>query len=80
MVECRLFLLRGVGVEDRRKVLGAQVGTLTVGLRGIVDLEEELGHLLVGDPAGVVADLYGLQVANWEGADGVAYTLRFTVE
>src|SRR6478672_7871528 len=46
-----------VRVEDRRPVAGADVVALAVHRRGIVDLEEELEQVAVGDPVGVDRDL-----------------------
>ena len=65
-------LLFVVGVEDRRAVLPAGVGALTVQLRRIVrDGEKDSQDLSVGDPARVVYDLDGLGVVRAASRDGL---------
>ena len=57
--------------EDDAAVLGAPVGALAVELGGIVEGEEELEELGVGDAVGVVGELDDFGVAGEVGADGV---------
>lgn len=56
--------LCGGRVEDLRAVLVADVGTLPVGLRRVVDLEEEPCELLVADPARVEAHAHRLGMSR----------------
>lgn len=56
-------------VEDGGAVLGAVVGTLAVEGGGIVDGEEDVEELGVGDEGGVKDDADGFGVAGHAGAD-----------
>jgi len=63
------LLLLGGGPVDRRAVLGAHVVALAHALGGVVDLEELLHQVGVGDDGGVEDDAHGLGVPGAAAAD-----------
>ncbi len=62
-------LLLGVVIEDDRAVLRADVGALPVLGGRIVDREEHIQEVAVGDHRGIEADLHHLGVAGAAAAD-----------
>ena len=63
------LLLGGSGKKDGRTVLGAHVSALTVEGSGVVDGEEDVQQVSVGDDGGVEGDPDGLGVTGDAGAD-----------
>jgi hypothetical protein len=64
-VSSAIALLLVAGVEDGRPVAGPDVVALPVLGRRVVDLEEELQQVPVGDLVRVEDDLDRLGVARW---------------
>ncbi len=65
------LLLPGVCVEDRRAILPADVGALTIELRRVVrDRKEHFQQLPIGDPARIEADLHHLGMLRRPTAHG----------
>src|SRR5207247_692599 len=60
--------LLGAVVEDRRAVLRARIGPLAVERGGVVEREEHLEQLAVGDDCGIEGDLHDLRVPRRAGA------------
>ena len=69
------LLVRRV-VEDRRPVLGADVMALAVERRRVVDREEDLEQLAVGDDVGIERDAHRLGVAGAARADRLIGRIR----
>src|SRR5262249_28238219 len=65
----RLSSLLGRVVEDRRAVLRAVVRSLTVELRGIVQLPERVEQLIVGYFLRIVGELHDFRVSGSVRAD-----------